>query len=163
MGSIKCFCSGTKRTNRVERRLGDRVEATKLASRLGEEACVVEVDDTEESKSEEEPRRNAGDDHKCGEDAETTDEGAADMVGEAAKEEGVSFGDRTRSIQSIGSRCVDVLKVLSEAVEEPAECLSVEEAQRGAKDGVEDHAVEALTGAKRSHVEDEPASGVSRR
>lgn len=56
---------------------------------------------------------------------------------------------------------INTLEVLSEAIEQTTKRLSVEEAERGAKDRTQEDAVETITRAERSDVEYEPAVPVT--
>lgn len=56
----------------------------------------------------------------------------------------------------VGQSRINVLEILAETVEEPTERLRVEETQRRTQDGVQQDPVQAVAGAKRSHVKYEP-------
>jgi len=90
--------------DREQGRLGHRVEAAELASRVRKEARVVEVADGDDGEHDEERRRGARDDGERRQDAEAVHERAAKVVRqrrvdafEVLREPVLQFGESQRA------------------------------------------------------------------
>lgn len=111
-------------------------------------------------RSTDQPERKESrcDDSESREKRDSIHECPSEMIRQSGKRETIS---NARQHLRRSSRRVDTLQILGEPVEQTAERLRVEEAERSAKDGVEDQAVESVTGADRACVENEPGRRIS--